>query len=64
LRCNVHAIGKHGSLEVERKLETKPSRSTVQGKEVAESVQSRETEEKSLSMLAYDISYTNVEAGE
>jgi hypothetical protein len=52
----IHAIGKHGSLKVKRKLELKPSRSTVQGKEVAESVQSREAEEKSLSMLVYDIS--------
>jgi len=49
-------MGKHGSLEVKRKLEPKPSRSTVQGNKVAESVQSREAEEKSLRVTAYDIS--------
>jgi len=37
-------------------LEPKPSSSTVQEKEVAESVQSRETEEKSLRVTVYDIS--------
>jgi len=64
LRCIVRSIGKHGSLEVKRKLEPKPSSSTVQGNEVAESVQSREAEEKSLRVIAYDISWANVEAGE
>jgi len=49
-------MGKHGSLEVERKLETKPNSSTVQEKEVADSVQSREAEEKLLRVTSYDIS--------
>jgi len=57
-------IGKHGRIRVKRKLEMNPSRSTVQENKVAESVQSREAEEKLLRVTVYDISRANVEAGE
>jgi len=46
------------------KLETKPIRSTVQGNKVAESVQSREAEEKLLRVTSCDISRANYGAGE